>query len=527
MAKLCLNEAFSDSCMGYADAKNLLLQACSCFEQETISRCIFENGIRHPGRHAYEWYDPRTDQVEFITYGGLITQIAVLGSELYRLGFKGKTIALIGKASYPWILFFLAALCGDMVVLPLDPDLDGGAVAKRLRHCRVSLVVTESENTLSKAEIQGIQRLYFKDTSQMLRSGSALLRAHRGDWPGTLIREKQPCLMVFTSGTGGGMKAAVLRQENLTVERFVWRDLLNSKDKSLLTYPLNHIAGIGHLRGTLLTGSTTFLSRGLRELLDELNFVRPAVLFVVPAQTTLLFEILNGCTIEEGRKRLGGNLKGIVNKGAPLPEKMRELFALYGIDIVSEYGLTECCGGVTASCVRDGKLWSKPGSVGMVIEGLDVSIDCPDEHGIGEVIIMGQNVFDGYFEDESQTRTILYDGAIHTGDLGYLDEERFLYIVGRKKNIIISPSGENIIPEELEAELYRIPGVKECLVYEKDGEAAARIYTGSADAMENERFKEVLRSINRSLPVYKRIKQFELSSEPLLKTGSGKIRRNG
>ena len=526
MPEFCFSEAFSDGCMGYAEAEKLLSRACSCFERETTARCFFENGIRHPERHAYEWYDPQRDQVGYITYGGLMAQIAALGSELYRLGFKGKTIALIGKASYPWILFFLAALCSDMMVVPLDPNLDDRALAERLGHCKADLVVTESEDALAGVETQGIHRLHFTDTGRMLRAGGSLLRACGDGWPGTLIREKQPCLMVFTSGTGGSMKAAVIRQENLTVERFVWRDLLNSRERSLLTYPLNHIAGIGHLRGTLLTGSTTFLSAGIRELLRELNYVRPAILFVVPAQAALLLEILNGCSAAEGRRRLGGNLRGIVNKGAPLPEKMRERFAFFGIDIVSEYGLTECCGGVTASCVRDGRLWSRPGSVGMVIEGLDVSIDCPDERGAGEILIKGQNVFDGYFEDEAQTRTILRDGVIHTGDIGYLDEERFLYIVGRKKNIIISSSGENIIPEELEAELYRIPGIRECLVYGKDGAVAARIFTGATDAAESERLKGALRSLNRSLPVYKRIQQFELSGEPLLKTGSGKILRN-
>ena len=526
MTEYCFGEVYSDSCMGYAEAERLLWRMFSCFERETTAHYFFENGIRYPDRHAYEWYDPQLDRVKYITYGGLMTQIAALGSELYCLGFKGKTIALIGSASYPWILFFLTAICSNMMVVPLDPGLDGQVLAKRLEHCKADLVVTGSENSLSEAEIQGIRRLSFTDADWLLREGSCLLRKNGDGWPGTLIREKHPCLMVYTSGTGGGMKAAVLRQENLTVERFVWRDLLNCKDKSLLTYPLSHIAGIGHMRGTLLTGSTTFISAGFRELLHELSYVRPTVVFVVPAQALLLLEILNGCSVEEGRRRLGGNLKGVVNKGAPLPGMMRERFAFYGIDIVSEYGLTECCGGVTASCVRDGRLWSKPRSVGVVVDVLDVSIDRPDERGVGEVLIRGQNVFDGYFEDEAETEVILRDGAIHTGDLGYLDEERFLYIVGRKKNVIITSSGENVIPEELEAALYRIPKVKECLVYEKHGMIAARIFTGTADAAEDERMRRALRSMNRSLPVYKRIHHFELSDEPLLKTGSGKILRN-
>ena len=525
--EFCFSEAFSDSCIGYAEAAELLKRASGCFEKETVARTFFENGIRHPERHAYEWYDSEQDRIGFITYGGLMTQIVALGSELYRLGFQGKTIALVGKTSYPWVLFFLTALCSGMVAVPLDASLSDEELVKRIRHCKADLVVTEPEIGLAEAEIPPVRRLYFSDTLRLISAGADLLLTHEGGWPGTPIREKQPCLMVFTSGTGGKMKAAVLRQENLTMERFVWRDLLNSRGKSLLTYPLSHIAGIGHLRGTLLTGSTTYLSAGIRELLRELAFVRPAIVFVVPAQATLLLELLNGCSAQEGRKRLGGNLKGIVNKGAPLPERMRERFAFYGIDITSEYGLTECCGGVTASCVQNGRLWSRPGSVGMVIEGLDVFIDCPDEQGAGEILVRGQSVFDGYFEDAAETRAILYDGVIHTGDLGYLDEERFLYIVGRKKNIMVLSSGENIIPEELEADLYRIPGVKECLVYEKDGAVAARFYTGSADAAENGRLKGALRSLNRSLPAYKRIQQFELSGQPLPKTGSGKLLRNG
>lgn len=305
-------EAFSDGCMGYAEAAELLKRACGCFERETVARTFFENGIRHPERHAYEWYDPEQDRIAFITYGGLMTQIAALGSELYRLGFRGKTVALVGKTSYPWVLFFLTALCSDMTAVPLDPSLGGEELAKRLRHCKADLVVAESESPLAAAEIPGVRRLCFSDTRRLLGAGARLLLTHTGAWPGALLREKQPCLMVFTSGTGGKMKAAVLRQENLTMERFVWRDLLNSTDKSLLTYPLSHIAGIGHLRGTLLTGTTTYLSAGIRELLRELAFVKPALVFVVPAQAALLLELLNGCSAEEGRKRLGGNLKGIV-----------------------------------------------------------------------------------------------------------------------------------------------------------------------------------------------------------------------
>ena len=526
MPDTCLHEAFSDSCMGYAEATKLLERACGCFERETSAHYFFENGMRHPGRHAYEWHDPEQDNVAYITYGGLMTQIAALGSELYRQGCRGKTMALIGKTSYPWVLFFLTALCSDMVVVPLDSSLSDEELTKRLRHCRADMVVTESKESLADVEIQGIRRLSFTETRRLLKAGNDLLAAHESDWMGTPVREKQICLMMFTSGTGGRMKVAMLRQENLTMERYVWRDLLNSKDKSLLLYPLSHIAGIGHLRGTLFTGSTTYLSAGFRELLRELAYVKPTIVFVVPAQATLLLEILKGDSVEEGRRRLGGNLRGIVNKGAPLPESMRERFSHYGIDITSEYGLTECCGGVTCSCVRNGRLWSKTGSVGMVIEGINVRIELPDEQGVGEVLIRGQNVFDGYFEDETETKAILKDGVIHTGDIGYLDEDRFLYIVGRKKNVMVLSSGENVIPEELEAELYQIPNVKECLVYEKDGAVAAKVFTGVLGAGEEERLNIALRSLNRSIPGYKRIQKLELISEPLPKTSSGKIVRN-
>ena len=199
------------------------------------------------------------------------------------------------------------------------------------------------------------------------------------------------------------------------------------------------------------------------------------------------------------------------------------MFIKYDIKVTSDYGMTETTGPVSVSMEKDGRIFSKEGSVGHILDCLEVKVDNPDENGYGEILISGQCVFDGYYKDKEETDSMLIDGWLHTGDIGYIDEDRFLFIVGRKKNVIILSSGENVIPEEIEKLLYGIPEVEECLVYEKDQSIAAKIFckgTASRQYIEGKVDK-----INAFLPSYKRISIIDMEAEPLPKTMSGKIRR--
>ena len=506
---------------------------------ETMVHFLYENGLQHPEKPAYEWYDPISDRICHVTYEELMRDVAALGSALYSRGFRGSTAALIGRTGYPWVLCFLTSIMSDMIIVPLDPDLGKEEMDKRLRHCRADAVFLADElvayaDVFSEGTASGHENrvIHFSDLNNLLAEGESLLINGFTEWLDDYISEKQRALMIFTSGTGGKMKAAVIRQENLMLERFVWQGIEADQSKCHLTLPLYHIAGIGDLRGTILTGTTAYLGGGLRYLLKEYAYVQPRTGFMVPAPAELVRGLLLGKTVEEGRKLLGGRFVAIRSSGAHLTRKMRDFFNSYGIDITSDYGMTETCGPVSVSVMKNGRLFSKPGSAGRILDSIEVKIDHPDELGHGEILISGPCVFDGYFEDPEETGKVLKDGWLYTGDIGYVDEDRYLYIVGRKKNVIITQSGENVIPEELEENIRMIPGVKECLVYEKDGKLAVKIFAKDESCSDTDgqglkgSILEGIRRQNGERPTYKRISITEFTDAPLPKTSTGKIKRN-
>ena len=534
-----------EEAMETGDMNNTLLfeNILNITDQETLKHYLFENGCRTPEKKAFEWYDEKTDSITGVTYEQLMQDILSLGTEMYANDFKGKTVALIGGTNYNWVLLFLTVMCGKMTVVPLDPNLGISELEKRIGHCEADIVFCdESIDFYQHASLSENVRLIGLTETMMFRDhGTALLKQGNTLYTEERVGGKDDVLMIFTSGTGGKMKAAVIRQENLIQEREVWYGLEFDKSKCLILLPLYHIAGIGDLRGTLLVGTTAFFGSGIKRLLEDFQYVKPVNCFVVPAQAQLLAGILEGKDPEMAKKLLGGRLFAVRTSGAPLTPKMRELFTQHQIDVTSDYGMTETCGPVSVSLKKNGKVFSKPGSVGHILDKLDVKIADPDEKGRGEILIGGPSVFTGYFHDPEETVKILKDGYIYTGDVGYIDEDRYLYIVGRKKNIIVLSNGENVIPEELEKNILSIDAVKECIVFEKNDKLAVRIYVEADldDADDEERqayteqhrkelekgIREEIRRINTDLPHYKRIGIVEFSKDPLPKTATGKLLR--
>ncbi len=494
-------------------------------EDETLAYFFFGNAIKTPEKKAFEWWDEEKKEVTGVTYDALFSDISCLGTDFYSRGYRRKTMALIGNRSYEWVLAFLTVICSDMIVVPIDPNLDTEELVQRIKFSDASICFCDDEIDLFNSQDlpEGFELHKMSEIMSMVSEGQKAIDGGNETWINDPICNKQQVVMMFTSGTGGKNKAAIIRQENFTLERYVWHGLEMENNVCLITLPLYHIAGIGDLRGTLLVGTTAYLSSGLRYLLKEYAYAKPKIGFMVPAQAMLLYEVLSGKEKEEARALIGGNFSAIRATGAPLPDKIRDMFRDYDIKVTSDYGMTETCGPVSVSMVKNGEIFSKKGSVGHIIDCLDVTVDNPDENGCGEIVISGQCVFDGYYKDPEQTAAILKDGKLYTGDIGYIDEDRFLFIVGRKKNVIILGNGENVIPEELEKLIYRIPEVKECLVCEKCDTIAAKIYCGEgADA---KKVEDEVKLLNKSLPTYKQIQIIEIMDEPLEKTASGKIRR--
>lgn len=234
---------------------------------------------------------------------------------------------------------------------------------------------------------------------------------------------------------------------------------------------------------------------------------------------------------------LGGKVRLFVNGAAALDPEVEKGFNELGFKIVQGYGLTETSPVVAAGNDR----YTKIGSVGKVFPSLEVKIVNPNEQGIGEIAVKGPSVMLGYLSNEEATKEVLKDGWFYTGDLGYFDEEKFLFIAGRKKNVIVLKNGKNIFPEELESVVNRIEGVKESFVYGKiesdgdvkvcvkivyDPEALKEVYQLTGEEEIKQHLWTKVKEVNKTMPTYKYIKEMHITQEELIKTTTQKVKRH-
>ena len=513
--------------MNYNRLPELIERKLKCSGEETLAFYILKCAMNCPDTAALEWFDEDKGCINAVTYRQLAADILALGAAFHAKALSGKTLALSGKTGYYRVLSFITCLFCDIITVPLDPSLTSGELKKKLLHCRADLLIADDDVAKKTQDISDFTVIPTENVSEMLSYGRDLIKNGDNGIADIPVPNNARCLILFTSGTGGKMKAAVLRQENLSLERFVWEGLGVQGGKSLLILPLFHIAGIKNLYGCLMAGGTLYLSSGLKYLTAEYAYVKPVHLFCVPAQAELICSLLEGKSCEEGKKLLGGSLELIRTSGAPLSESIRDRLHPFGIETSSDYGMTEAGGPVAVTFRKNGSFVSKAGAVGHILDCIDVRIVSPDINGNGEIVISGQCVFDGYLGDIEETNKVIRNGSIYTGDIGYIDDEGFLYIRGRTKNVIILSSGENVIPEELEKEIMKINGVHECLVFSDTDKIATAIYAPKACDSEHERLIAELRRLNSSLPSWKRIGRFIFTKDPLPRTSTGKLLRNG
>ncbi len=491
--------------------------------RETFRHYLFEAGCRVPEKPALEWFG-KDGKAESVSYQELLGDVVSLGTALYLSGFREKTIAAAESRSYAWVLLAVTAMCSNVRIVPIDRNENPAELQRRLDFCDAAVCFAEDPKAAGEGN-GNLMRIPLSEIPGLTEKGRRAAALGERIWIEDDVAEEQPNVMMFTSGTGGKLKLGVLTQESFTLERKVRQGLGMdvSGSKCLITLPFFHIAGLIDLRGCLMLGITAFISSGLKRLLDEYAYVKPEISFMVPAQAMLLYGVLMGKEKEAARNLLGGKLRAIRTSGAPLPQNIRDLFRSYDIEVTSDYGMTETSGPVSVSSMKDGKIVTEPGSVGHVLDCLNVYALNPDENGCGEIVVEGPCVFLEYYKDPEETARIRRDGKIYTGDVGYVDEDGFLFLVGRKKNVIILSNGENIIPEELEKRIYQIPEVKECLVYEEKDKLAVKVYSDcctDGKYLENE-----IRKLNDGQPNHKVIRIIHVEKTPLPKTETGKLIR--
>lgn len=223
----------------------------------------------------------------------------------------------------------------------------------------------------------------------------------------------------------------------------------------------------------------------------------------------------------------------LINGAAALDPVVSRGLNEFGILTVQGYGLTETSPTISSETYR----YLKPGSVGKLMPHLEAKIDEPNDEGIGELMVKGDVVMLGYYDDEAATNEVIENGWFHTGDLAYFDNDGYLWIAGRKKNVIVMKNGKNVFPEEIENLVNNLPYISESMVFSKNKQTDIVLWIkavyDSAYLRENKigleelekKFAEDLEEINRAMPAYKMIKHFFLSDVPTIKTTTQKTKR--
>lgn len=523
-----------------------------------------------------------------ISYRQLREDVDNLGTCLLNMGLKDKKIAVIGPNCYQWVVAYFAIVNGAGIVVPLDKELSPLEIKNLVKAGECSAVFTTSEHipTFQDAGIQHIFRMdaYEEDRSQveghiqhMIHQGRLLRDAGDKSFIEAQIDPQKTTAILFTSGTTDVPKGVMLSHENIAfvvkgVSQMVY---LHEGDRSLSILPIHHTfeSTIG-IMVVLFQGASIAFYEGLKYVVKNLQESKASVLVAVPLIIESIYEKiwkqardtkkegmlrtairLNKTLLALGidRRRqifksvydnFGGNLRFFVSGAAAInPTVVRGLMDL-GFEITVGYGLTETAP-LTAgvSDFEFNTLYNKPGSCGRALPGGELKIVDKDDDGIGEIVYRGANVMQGYYNMPEKTAEVIVDGWFHTGDLGFIDDNGWLHITGRKKNVIVTKTGKNIYPEELEELLKDDPFVKESMVYgledEKDGDISVAVQIipnteaiqaafgpDKTDEEIHSILKDSLHAINEKLPSYKRIRNIVVRSHDFIKTTTKKIKRD-
>lgn len=470
-----------------------------------------------------------------------------LGTWLWAKGLKGRHIALIGENSYEWLAAFLAIVNGGCVAVPIDKSLPGKEIAGLLKKADVSAVFCSPGYWDVTSEITGADIFSLADIPQYAREGARALESGGRSFVEYEIDREKCCCIFFTSGTSGSSKGVALSQRNLAEEINNSCKLFCLDGDTAALLPFHHAFGL--IVGVWMEfhyGYATYINKSLKTVKNALVQAHPQTLFLVPLFVETFHRQVWDAAEKAGKKKalrllmrvselllkagidirkkafssvreaFGGQLEYIISGGAALDSFYVREFRSWGIEIANGYGTTECspCTAVNRNH------YHRDGTVGLPIPGAQIKIA-----GDGEVLVRGGHVMMGYYKEPEETAKVLKDGWYATGDLGYLDGDGFLTLTGRKKNLIILSNGENVSPEELEAELLRDEAVQEVLVYEKERMIVAEIYPHEEFAGNMPYFERLREKANRDRPPYKRIAKILLRNQEFQKNSSMKIMR--
>jgi len=525
-------------------------------------------------------------EVKKVTFTQWRDDVRNLGTALVADGLREEKIAIVGENSYGWCCAFFGVMAIGSVTVPVDKELPiediDGIIATT--SCKAVIYGKTAEakiqEILQKGGLQSVEMLISiapennlqaegKDLQTLtgLQSrGAELYRNGDNSYYDYKIDTSKLASIVFTSGTTGKGKGVMLSQANIGLDMTLGMYNFDITRKTLHVLPPHHTFGstvnyVGHLS----QGCEVYISSGIKHVSDEIREQQPTHLILVPAFLEVMNRKIWATARKEGkegllktmmkvsdclrkvgidvRKKLfssvlsafGGKLELIICGGAKLDEEIIRTFDSLGITILNGYGITECSPLISANRNK----YQKPGSVGTPILACRVKIDNPDENGEGEICVKGPNVMLGYYNNPEATAEVFdKDGFFHTGDYGKLDEEGWIYITGRKKNLIILSNGKNVYPEEIEADLQKVEGVSEVVVYAGESRVQKDKITIVAEIFPDvdlladkgvtdhqKYFEDQVKELNAKMPPYKAVKRVKLRDTEFQKNTSRKITR--
>jgi long-chain acyl-CoA synthetase len=560
-----------------ADAKYPLYET-TVFED---FRIMTENvAKKYPDRIAFSYkINPHDKETINVTYAEVRDYIRNMGTELISLGCRDKHVALIGESSYEWICSYFSLMSIGAVVVPVDKDLPVDEIASivNFAECEFVFYSTAIESKILELKNKAIYLKTFicmgepkmegaLNLSHIVSKGSQKFTEGDNSYYDYKIDPERLATIVFTSGTTGKGKGVMLSQKNIVTDMTQGMYLFDVTPKTMNVLPPHHTYGstvnfVGHFA----QGCTIYISSGLKYISNEMKEQQPTHLVLVPlfvetmykkirtqAEKTgktktlqILMKISNGlrkCGIDLRRVLFksvldffGGKLEMIICGGASLNQDIIDFFDAIGITILNGYGITECA--PLVSCNRN--KYQKKGSVGIPIIGEQIKIKDPDENGEGEICVKGTNVMLGYYKNPEATAAAFdEEGYFKTGDFGKLDEDGWLYITGRLKNVIILSNGKNVYPEEIENEISRIYGVSEVVVYageskaQKEKEVIVAEIFPDLDALKSKGIEDVqtyfedeIKKVNNRMVSYKAVKMVKIRQKEFQKNTSKKILR--
>lgn len=517
------------------------------------------------------------------THSEIRDMVNYLGTALISLGLKNKRIAVIGENRYEWELAYLSIVCGTGIVVPLDKSLPANELEELIERSEVEAIFysrkyEEIVEKIKYSEKNKLKHLISMDSDihkegvysekELIEKGKGLVDSGNREFIDAKINPEEMSIMLFTSGTTSKSKVVALSHRNMVSNVMDFASILDvdSSDRILSFLPLHHVfeCTVGMLF-SLYIGAERSFCEGIRHIIENLNEYKITFTSFVPAiyenmHKTILKNLEKEGKLEAVKKLMkdnkdktmaekkeifkdihnvfGGHIKLFVSGAAALEKEVEEDFRAWGVNLCQGYGLTETSPVIGVETNENFRV----GSIGKALPHVQSKIEDANDEGMGELVVKGPNVMLGYFNDEKATKEVMEDGWFRTGDLAKIDEDGYIFICGRKKSVIVLKNGKNIFPEEMEALVNKIEGVKESFIFGKqqsddkddikinvkiifDREVMQEAYKVETDEEIYKVLADKIKEINQIMPKYKAIRGILISEKPLLKTTTSKIKR--